>query len=412
MKASQHHNFLLSNQVDKKTFVKSILSENAPASLSFLNNLKGVLFSDLAIHDFIQKEYKYDIVEDKLNSERKLNTFSSGEQKKVFLKYCLQQNADYIVFDNPLDHLDQHSRLSFLAELKKLATSIIIIHIVNRVNDLLPFIQNSKQVSPISFELHPILIETSDNEAILKNRIPPSLENTSYTDPVLIEMKKVSVSYHDRKIVTDIDWIIKKGEFWQLIGPNGSGKSTLLSLLTGENAKGYGQDLYLFGRKKGSGESIWDIKKHIGYFSNTMTSDYQGSQTLEQMILSGFFDSVGLYTQPTLEQKKIVKQWMDLVSLNLQKDYPFKQLPLGQQRLALIVRAILKHPLLLILDEPLEGLDDENARLITRLVNILTAETSIAIIYVSHRIETSLNPQAIFELLPSQEGSRGTIKLS
>ena len=409
MKSSQHWNFLLSNQVDKKTFIKSILSEHAPTELSFFNNLRGILFSDLAIQDFLQKEHKYDTVEGALNSTRKLTTFSSGEQKKLFLEYCLQQKADYIVFDNPLDHLDTNSRKYLLAELKKLATSIYIIHIVNRVNDLLPFIQNNKQISPDSFEMHPIVAVNSRNDATLKNKIPTALEPTAYDGTVLIEMKKVSVSYLERQIVTDIDWTIKKGEFWQLIGPNGSGKSTLLSLLTGENAKGYGQDLYLFGYKKGSGESIWDIKKHIGYFANAMTSSYQGSQTLEQMILSGFFDSVGLYTQPTLVQKKIVQQWLDLVGLSLQKEATFKRLPLGQQRLALIVRAVLKHPPLLILDEPLEGLDDENSLLITNLINILIAETSIAIIYVSHRVETSLKPQAIFELSPSQEGSKGIL---
>jgi molybdate transport system ATP-binding protein len=181
-------------------------------------------------------------------------------------------------------------------------------------------------------------------------------------------------------------------------------------LITGENAKGYGQNLYLFGHKKGSGESIWDIKKQIGYFSNEMAASYQNSHTLEQMILSGFFDSVGLYNEPTLQQKKIVQEWLDLIGLSLLKNRVFKQLTIGQQRLALIVRAVLKHPPLVILDEPLEGLDDENSSLITQLINILITETTMTIIYVSHRIESSLSPKAIFELSPSSDGSKGIIK--
>ena len=403
---SQHWNFLLSNQVDKKKFISSIFSKNAPTELSFLHGLKGVLFSDLAIHDFIQKEYKYAAIEPELNSERKLTTFSSGEQKKMYLKYCLTQMVNYIVFDNPLDHLDHDSRLSFLVELEKLATSIIIIHIVNRKNDLLPFIENNKQVSATTFSLHPISLD-SVAEPLSKTEIPNSIAYEHYEGPILIEMKRVSVSYLDRKIVTAIDWVIKKGEFWQLIGPNGSGKSTILSLITGDNSKGYGQELYLFGRKKGSGESVWDIKKQIGYFSNAVAISYQGSHTLEEMILSGFFDSVGLYIQPTAYQKKMAQQWLTVSEIAHLKNEKYKQLTVGQQRLALIIRAVVKHPPLLILDEPLEGLDDQNANRVIQLINILNRETSMAIVYVSHRIETNLNPTAILELIPSENGSIG-----
>ncbi len=410
MKINSHWNFLLSNKVDKKKFVNTILSGNSSFELSYLNNLKGLLFSDLAIHDYLKKELQYDTINATISTDRKLNSFSSGEQKKLFLQYCLQQKAGYIVFDNPLDHLDQESRIVFTAELKKLATNIIIIHIVNRKDDLLPFITNTRAVNPITLELQEVTVNSNSTTEILKHTIPPPLDHTYYDGAVLIEMNQVSVSYNERTIVSAIDWVIKKGEFWQLIGPNGSGKSTILSLITGENAKGYGQNLYLFGHKKGSGESIWDIKKQIGYFSNEMAASYQNSHTLEQMILSGFFDSVGLYNEPTLQQKKIVQEWLDLIGLSQLKNRVFKQLTIGQQRLALIVRAVLKHPPLVILDEPLEGLDDENSSLITQLINILITETTMTIIYVSHRIESSLSPKAIFELSPSSDGSKGIIK--
>tara|TARA_R110000868_G_scaffold96119_3_gene264493 strand:- start:2172 stop:3350 length:1179 start_codon:yes stop_codon:yes gene_type:complete len=390
--------------------VNTILSGNSSFELSYLNNLKGLLFSDLAIHDYLKKELQYDTINATISTDRKLNSFSSGEQKKLFLQYCLQQKAGYIVFDNPLDHLDQESRIVFTAELKKLATNIIIIHIVNRKDDLLPFITNTRAVNPITLELQEVTVNSNSTTEILKHTIPPPLDHTYYDGAVLIEMNQVSVSYNERTIVSAIDWVIKKGEFWQLIGPNGSGKSTILSLITGENAKGYGQNLYLFGHKKGSGESIWDIKKQIGYFSNEMAASYQNSHTLEQMILSGFFDSVGLYNEPTLQQKKIVQEWLDLIGLSQLKNRVFKQLTIGQQRLALIVRAVLKHPPLVILDEPLEGLDDENSSLITQLINILITETTMTIIYVSHRIESSLSPKAIFELSPSSDGSKGIIK--
>jgi molybdate transport system ATP-binding protein len=410
MKTSAHWNLLLSNQVDKKKFVKSILSQDAPAELSFLNSLKGLLFSDLAIREFIKKEYQYDAVDKGLTHSQKLRTLSSGEQKTAYLHYCLEQNPEYIVFDNPLDHLDQNARLALIKTLKKLATTTIIIQIVNRKADLLPFIINNRQLHSNSLDLIPIV---ADNNNLLKSyklTVPPALESATYEGNVLIQMNQVSVSYQERPIVNNINWTIKKGEFWQLIGPNGSGKSTILSLLTGENTKGYGQDLFLFGYKKGSGESIWDIKKQIGHFSTAMTDLYQKNHTLEQMILSGFFDSIGLYVQPTSTHIKLVSKWLDLIEMSHLKNKAFNHLSIGQQRLALIVRAVLKHPPLIILDEPLEGLDDTNAALITQLINTLLSETTMTIIYVSHRIEPSLSPQAVLELIPSPEGSIGILK--
>ncbi|MNQ62056.1 putative ABC transporter ATP-binding protein YlmA [compost metagenome] len=223
-------------------------------------------------------------------------------------------------------------------------------------------------------------------------------------------MKNVSVSYDDRKILDNISWTIKQGEFWQLIGPNGSGKSTILSLITGDNPKGFGQDLYLFGRKKGTGESVWDIKKQIGIFTTSMTDLFQKGHTLEEMILSGFFDSIGLYIEPTTHQKQIVSQWLEVIEMTHLRKKRFIDLSIGQQRVGLIVRAVLKHPPLLILDEPVEGLDDENVDMVIQLINTIKQETNVSILYVSHRIESGLAPTSVFELLPAATGSIGKIK--
>jgi molybdate transport system ATP-binding protein len=141
-----------------------------------------------------------------------------------------------------------------------------------------------------------------------------------------------------------------------------------------------------------------------------MTDLFQKKDSLEEMVLSGFFDSIGLYTQPSILQKKTVSQWLELVRLNHLKNIPFKTLSIGQQRLALIVRAVLKHPPLLILDEAVEGLDDENVAMIAQLLALLSQQTNIAILYVSHRIEPNIIPNAIFELIPTAKGSVGILK--
>jgi molybdate transport system ATP-binding protein len=408
MQQHEHWDILLSNQVDKKTFIDTILAGKSFGELSIFNTQNGILFSDIAIDNFIKKEYQYDTVEASPETTRKLSSFSSGERKKVFLQYCINQKPDYIILDNPLDHLDTNSRKSIVIALEQLSHKVQLIQLVNRKTDLLPFIIKKGQVLNNNYVVAALKTIQDHSNKNLKT-IPPAFEPIIIEDSVLIQMNQVCVSYHEKPILKNIDWTIKKGEFWHLLGPNGSGKSTLLSLITGENTKGYGQDIYLFGKKKGSGESIWDIKKNIGYFSTAMTDLFEKRDSLEQMISSGFFDSIGLYTQPTNLQKNTVTQWLELINMNHLKNSIFNQLSIGQQRLALIVRAVLKHPPLLILDEPVEGLDDENAALVTQLITLLSQKTNMAILYVSHRVEPDIKPNATYKLTPKITGSIGTI---
>jgi molybdate transport system ATP-binding protein len=410
MHPKENWDILLSNKVHKKGLIDSLLTRKATGKLAVFNSLKGLLFSDMAIEKFIEREDQYDIVEAATEKNRKLRSFSSGERKKEFLNYCLSQKPDYIIFDNPLDHLDQKSRKILADSIEKLKESIHVIQLVNRTADLLPFLSNKAQINDNSFALHPIDFSKKINVTIESSRIPKPANTIEYTDTVLVRMKDITVTYNERPIVNAVNWTIKKSEFWQLIGPNGSGKSTLLSMITGENPKGYGQDLWLFGIQKGSGESIWDIKKNIGYFSTAMTDLFQKNHSLENMILSGFFDSIGLYIKPTTLQKKIVNDWLDLINMSHLRNTMFYKLSIGQQRVALIIRAVLKHPPLVILDEPVEGLDDENVQLVTQLINLLTQKTDMTLLFVSHRIEPSLAPNLVYELIPSENGSIGVIK--
>lgn len=287
---------------------------------------------------------------------------------------------------------------------------MILIQLVNRSTDLLPFIKNKAQINDNTFELKLIETNPSLSKTFNTKQIPKALNPIICESEILVQLNKVSVSYYEKPILKNIDWTIKKGDFWQLIGPNGSGKSTILSLISGDNSKGYGQDLYLFGIKKGSGESIWDIKKNIGYFSTAMMDLFHRNQTIEQMILSGFHDSIGLYIQPTSLQQKTAIEWLEVIQMNHLKNKSFNQLSIGEQRVLLIIRAVLKHPPLLILDEPVEGLDDRNAFLVIQLINFLAETTTMSIIFVSHRIEPLLSPKAIYELAPNIDGSIGTIK--
>jgi molybdate transport system ATP-binding protein len=400
---------LIKNNVDKKTFINNLLSKNAPNKLQQYNNLKGFLFSDIAIGKFIEQEYRYDIVKVATENNKKLSKFSTGERRKVFLEYCLNQQPDFIIFDSIFDHLDSDSRFELSNNVKNISKDFKIIQIANRTTDILNFIEERYEIIDNTFSLQKLKNTKISYSPDFKNEIPTNLKKIDFERDTLVKFKNVCVSYNNLPIVKNINWTVKKGEFWQLIGPNGSGKSTLLSLITGENPKAYGQDIYIFGHKKGSGESIWDLKKRIGFFSTTITELFSRNQTLEHLILSGYFDSIGLYKKPQKMQFYIVEQWLKIINLSAYKNTPFLKLSIGQQRLALIIRAIIKQPPLLILDEPLEGLDDENTTLVTQLINLLILKTEITIIYVSHRMEPRLVPTTIFELTPTKNGSLGRI---
>jgi molybdate transport system ATP-binding protein len=178
-------------------------------------------------------------------------------------------------------------------------------------------------------------------------------------------------------------------------------------LITGDNPKGYGQDLFLFGMKKGNGETVWDIKQNIGYLNATMAQFFPRLDSVEKMVLSGFFDSIGLYTIPNETQVKTAHAWLQTIGLYKERNAPFCFLPLGKQRMVLVARAMVKHPPLLILDEPASGLDDNSVALFTALINKIAAESTTAILYVSHRPEQGLTPQYVFQLLLGANGSEG-----
>ena len=205
-----HWDILLRNQVAKKEIINKILNGQAEEELEPFNTKKGILFSDLAIENFIEKEYQYDSVEAAPETHRQLRTFSSGERKKAFLKFCINQNPDYIILDNPLDHLDQNSRKELHIQLEELAKNVALIQLVNRMTDLLPFITNKRQINDNSFVLSPLTTIPIEQSFSLKP-IPKPITTINYPHSILIQMNNLKVSYDERPILNNINWTIKKG---------------------------------------------------------------------------------------------------------------------------------------------------------------------------------------------------------
>lgn len=405
---NNHWGVFIDNSSDKSYFLEELLSERKPKSFEFLAGLKGDLFSKLALIKLLNEESRHGDSGITSDQNQSLQTMSSGEQKKALLKHLLKLKPDFLILDNPFDNLDKDFQIVFKEQLNSIANNVFVIQIISRQDDLLPFVSNyaylrNKELDILSQQDLP----TRNYSIEFNGKIPEPLYKTNYNEEILIALNKVNVSYDGRPILRNISWTINKGEFWELSGKNGSGKTTILSMITGENPKGYGQDLYLFGHKKGSGESVWDIKKNIGYFTPAMTDKFTGYHSVEHMMISGILDSVGLYVQPTESQLRLAKQWLQLINMWHLKDTLYHDLTLGQRRLIMTTRAMVKHPLLLILDEPTVGLDDNSASLLVSLVNKMSIESNTSIIFVSHRQEKGLSPRQQLLLYTSEYGSTG-----
>lgn len=380
--------------------------------LPYLQDKKGLLFSNTVLDSFIEKEAKHNVQTLTTKENRSIRTLSSGEQKKALLNYLLQQKPDFLILDSPFESLDTQAIANLKAHLITLSSDIIFIQIFNRKDEILPIIthvleiENDKITESIPLEAY----QFKEIDFSFKGEVPKPI--TFYKDipEQLISLQNVNVSYDERSILNNINWTIHKNEFWHLIGPNGSGKSTILSMIYGNNVKAFRQEVYLFGKKKGSGESVWEIKEKIGYFSPAILELFKRRITVVHMVISGFFDSVGLYETPSTLQIKVANDWLALLNLECKKNTPFNNLTIAEQRLVLIARSMIKHPPLLILDEPLINLDNQGTAIIVSLINKIVAESDTTILFVSHRPVKNLQPNFIFELTPTKNGSIGNVK--
>ncbi|EWG68952.1 MULTISPECIES: molybdate ABC transporter ATP-binding protein ModF [unclassified Enterobacter] len=353
---------------------------------------------------------------------RRFKYLSTGETRKTLLCQALMSEPDLLILDEPFDGLDVQSRAQLAALLESLnRQGYTLVLVLNRFDEIPDFIQHAGVLADCN------LTETGEKTALLKQALIAQLAHSEQLDGITlpepdapsarhaldphqprIVLRDGMVSYDDRPILNSLSWTVNPGEHWQIVGPNGAGKSTLLSLITGDHPQGYSNDLTLFGRRRGSGETIWDIKKHIGYVSSSLHLDYRVSTTVRNVILSGYFDSIGIYQAVSDKQHKLAQQWLDILGMdNRVADAPFHSLSWGQQRLALIVRALVKHPTLLILDEPLQGLDPLNRQLIRRFVDVLISEGETQLLFVSHHAEDA--PSCIthrLEFVPDGEQYR------
>jgi molybdate transport system ATP-binding protein len=323
---------------------------------------------------------------------------STGEMRKALICKAMIKAPDLLILDEPFDGLDQKScqilRI-LISKIRDGGTQIILC--LNRISEIPSETTHFALMCNGAITKHGLVdsLLSSNTQPPPQIKLPTkqqansSIPNEDKSE-LLIEMNQVNVSYSNKRILTDINWTVSTGDQWMISGPNGSGKTTLLNLITGDNTQGYSNNVRLFGRQKGSGESIWEIKRKIGYISTALQRNYRVGGTVLSAILSGFLDSIGIYKQTTKNQQDIAKDWLTLLRMERYEKKFFQNLSFGQQRLILLARAMIKQPSLLILDEPFQGLDDKNRELLLQIAQKIGSSGQSQLLYVTHRLEDEI----------------------
>ncbi|WP_289032089.1 molybdate ABC transporter ATP-binding protein ModF [uncultured Paraglaciecola sp.] len=327
---------------------------------------------------------------------------STGETRKLLLAKALILEPKLLILDDPWDGLDIKTSEQLNQLLEELSSSTTLLLVLNRVSEVPEF---CKQVILMDAGSIGWQAEVNDNlEEQLQHikqlqhiqqaalSLPGKDDDCFAPHPLdenapLVRLTDTKVNYGDNIVFSGLSWTVNPQQHWQVTGPNGSGKTCLLNLITGDHPQCYVNDIFVFGFQRGSGESIWEIKQYIGYLSNAFHLDYKVNCSLLHVVLSGYYNSVGLYQKPSTNQLKLAHEWLQVVGLEAHKDRPFFELSFGDQRMALIARAMVKHPSLLILDEPCNGLDDINRLKVLALIELLAREGNTTLLYVNHHQE-------------------------
>jgi molybdate transport system ATP-binding protein len=333
--------------------------------------------------------------------DRRLLSLSNGERQRLQLARALSCPLRLLILDEPFTGLDEAARKHFHAVLEHLmSTTLRVLLISTRIEDL------PRHVTHLLCVERCRVVSAAPRAALLRSRLKgraprvtmplpsPTLQpapscrphcSPQTTGSALLQLRNIRVRYGSSVILRDLNWTVRRGESWALLGPNGSGKTTLLSLILGDNPQAYMNEVVVFGNRRGSGDSIWNLKRRIGWVSPELHLHFDTAATCFEVVASGFHDTIGLIEPPTTRQRRAARRWLKRFGLLKHLQSPIGSLSAGWQRMVLLARALAKDPRLLILDEPCQGLDPAHRAFLVKAVEALVRARSVTVIYVTHR---------------------------
>lgn len=349
--------------------------------------------------DFLPQSCLHDPLIDSFQLRHRLNTgyrqLSTGESRKLLILQAIFNGVELLICDNPFDSLDKSSCVALSDALHQLSQrQISVLLLLSNRQDIPSWCEQIAIIEQGQFEQIGKLDDASTQQQV-DRLLSASFEQTPWPDNLqqdvnyphnyLVKLNNGRVFYDGKDVFSGLNLCIKPLQHTLITGPNGSGKSTLMQLITGDCTQCYSNDLQVLGIQRGSGESIWQLKQQMGIVSAELHRQYRVNGELITVVLSGFYDSIGLYETPCSDQIKVARQWLGKVGLLDKQHRLFKSLSYGEQRLVLIARALVKSPYLLILDEPTQGLDELNRFLVLSFLGHLQKQRFSTIVLVSHR---------------------------
>jgi molybdate transport system ATP-binding protein len=364
----------------------SMDSEEAATVVEYLNGIELHHQGIWSIENVL-KLFKLQHLQDK-----SLIKLSNGETRRLAMASALLKNPKLLLLDQPLTGLDIQTRQSFDSILRQIANSGVHVMLATNSQEIpetvthvavlggkkIKEVQIRKDISRIDFFHFQLNGFDSD---LLKSLLAKS-QQIKFKHILCFE--EIKIQYGKKVILENINWKVNPGEKWMLKGDNGSGKSTLISLVLGENPQAYANKIWLFDKKRGSGESIWDIKKNIGFVAPELSRFFPSNQTCLKVVLSGIFDTMGLFKKVSLEQEKLALDWLRLFKIEDTANKLLRHVSLEDQRFILLARALIKVPVLLVLDEASQGMDEYQRILFKKTIDQICTLMPLTLIYVSH----------------------------
>lgn len=357
--------------------------------------------------------------------DRGLRYISTGEMRKALLASALLDDPALLILDSPMDGLDLATQQRLGEVLNSIIENSPAVMVLCRSLEEIPdacshimLLEDGRQ------RIQGVREKLETDPSVLDALAPPDLAFKPLNDsrptsqsatlaPETIddhqptfELRDVSVSFGDLCVFRDLNWRFERDQHCLIAGPNGSGKSTLLDLLTGDNHKAYGQDVSLFGRRRGTGESVWEIKSRFGRVDARMQNAVPNGSRVLDVVASGFFDSVGLYDQPSDVQRRTAMDWLRALDMGSWADREYHTLSFGLKRLALLGRAMVKNPSILLLDEATLSLDGGHRKLLLEAVDHVIDHSSCQLLFVSHT--AGERPKCINQALTFEPGINGS----